>query len=79
MGQIKSRNTGFMTIFGPPLVVIAVIAMGLFFYYRVYGASSSRYDNAMSNCVRDRTFWNNSSREREEATVSCSREIPGGQ
>ncbi len=73
------RNSGFMAVAIPPLVVIFVVAAGLLLYYRFYGASSSQYDNAMSNCVRDRTLWANSSTDKEAATASCSRDIPGGE
>jgi hypothetical protein len=79
MDRTRPRNSGFLAVVLPPLVVIGVIVLGLAVYYQFYGVSSSQYDNAMSNCVRDKTFWNNSSRDKEEATVACARDVPGGQ
>jgi hypothetical protein len=71
-----SQKQGFLSGFIPPLIVAAVIAVGLLIYYRQYGDSASRYDSAMSNCVRQRTVLNKDSTAREEATASCTSEIP---
>ncbi|HET7084725.1 MAG TPA: hypothetical protein VFI23_08150 [Rhizomicrobium sp.] len=78
MNSSGPRNSGFLAVALPPLVVIVVIGVGLMVYYRFYGASSSQYDSAMSNCVRDKTLWTSSSREKEEATVACAGSVPGG-
>ena len=71
-----SQKKDFLAGFIPPLIVAAVIAVGLLIYYRQFGDSDSRYDSAMSNCVRQHTFLNKDSTAREEATASCNNEIP---
>jgi hypothetical protein len=78
MARIKSRDEGFLAKFGPPIFVAAIIAGGVYVYYRINGASDTRYNNAISNCVSARTFGNNTSSAREEATTSCVRDTPGG-
>ena len=76
MRAVQSERRKFLAGFLPPLIVAAVIAGGLLLYYKQYGASSSSYDNAISKCVRDHTFWNQNSTAREEATAACVRDIP---
>jgi hypothetical protein len=78
MNRPYARKPNIFAMILPPLVVIVVIGAGLLLYYQFYGASSSQYDSAMSNCVRQRTMLSDSSSDKEEATVSCSRDIPGG-
>ena len=76
MNATRSEKKDFWAGFAPPLIVAAVIAAGLLLYYRDYGDSSSRYNSAISNCVREHTFGNNNATAREEATASCVRDIP---
>ncbi len=76
MGRAVSGKSGFLAGFIPPFIVAAVIGAGLLIYYHTFGASDARYDRAISNCLRERTFGNASSTAREEATLSCARDIP---
>jgi hypothetical protein len=78
MASGESRNSGFLARFGPPIFVIAIVLGGLYIYYRVYGDSDTRFDRAISSCVNARTFGNDTSSAREEATASCLRDTPIG-
>jgi hypothetical protein len=77
--KVKPRNRTLMSRLGPPVVVAAIMAGGLYLYYREYGDTSSAYDRAIADCVQSRTRVVNTSRAREEATIACVRQTPGGQ
>jgi len=76
MNATRSQKKDFWAGFTPPLIAAAVIAAGMLIYYRFYGDSESRYDKAISTCVREHTFWTKDATIREEATAACVRDIP---
>ncbi len=62
---------------------IVVTAIGVFVYLfahsrHQYGDTSTDYERAMADCVRDRTRHSNSDYANDEATAACVKDIPGG-
>jgi len=73
--SIKSRNRALLIVFVPPLLLIAVIVAGLYYYDVKYGNPATVYDQAISECVRDRTRVSASSADQDQMTPDCVREM----
>ena len=61
-------------VFAPPILLFLLIVGGIYFYNHKFSDSSSAYDQAISDCVRDRTRVATSSSVQEQATSDCVRE-----
>jgi len=67
-----------LSIFGPPVLLLLLIVGGMYFYNHQYGEPASAYDQAIADCVRDRTRVATTSGVQEQATSDCVREAPSG-
>jgi len=77
--NLQSRNRVMLSAFAPPILLFLLIVVGIYFYNHKFGDPSSAYDQAISDCVRDRTRVAASSTVQEQATSDCVREsIPDG-
>jgi hypothetical protein len=61
-------------VFGPPVLLFLLIVGGLYLYNEKFGDSPSTYDQAISDCVRDRTRVSASTDVQEQVTSDCVRE-----
>lgn len=77
--SLQSRNRVLLSMFGPPVLLFLLIVGGIYFYDHHYGEPASAYDQAIAECVRDRTRVATSSDAQEQATSDCVRETPLGQ
>ena len=77
--SLQSRNRVLLSMFGPPVLLFLLIVGGIYFYDHKYGEPASAYDQAIADCVRDRTRVATTSDAQEQATSDCVRETPSGQ
>jgi hypothetical protein len=72
--NLESRNRAMLAAIAPPVLLFLLIVAGIFFYNHKFGETASAYDQAISDCVRDRTRVATSSSVEEQATSDCVRE-----
>jgi len=77
--SLQSRNRVLLSMFGPPVLLFLLIVGGIYFYDHKYGEPASAYDQAIADCVRDRTRVATTSDAQEQATSDCVRETPSSQ
>lgn len=91
MGRVKwkananvKREETFLKRFRLHIAAAAIVvtAIGVFVYLFAhsryqYGDTSTDYERAMADCVRDRTRHSNSDYANDEATAACVKDIPG--
>ena len=70
--NLQSRNRAMLGVFGPPVLIFLLIVAGLYFYNGKNGDSSSAYDRAISDCVRDHTRVSTASQD--QAASDCVRD-----
>jgi hypothetical protein len=61
-------------VFGPPILLLLLIVAGIYIYQVKFGDKSAAYDDAISECVRDRTRVAASSGVQDRATSDCVRD-----
>ena len=77
--DLQSRNRALLGVFAPLILLFLAIVAGIYFYNHQFGDASSAYDQAISDCVRDRTRVTTSSTVQDQATSDCVREtLPDG-
>lgn len=74
------RAKSVLERFGVPVLVVAILATGLFVYYRVFGEGVIAHDRAISDCVAEHRRASDTADMREAATALCVRiHAPPGQ
>ena len=71
---LKSRNRAMLGVFGPPILLLVLIVVGIYVYNAKFGDKAAAYDDAISECVRDRTRVATSSAVQDQATSDCVRD-----
>jgi nitrogen fixation-related uncharacterized protein len=91
MGRVKwkakanvKREETFLRRFRLHIAVAAIVftVVGVFVYLfahsrHQYGDTSTDYERAMAECLRDRTRHSDSDYANDEATAACVKDIPG--
>ena len=71
---LQSRNRALLGVFAPPILLLILIVAGIYIYNAKFGDKAAAYDDAISECVRDKTRVANSSTVQDQATSECVRE-----
>ena len=72
--DLQSRNRALFGVFGSLVLLFLLIIAGLYLYNRTHGDPSSAYDQAISDCVRDRTRVSDTSGAQDRAASDCVRD-----
>jgi hypothetical protein len=72
--NLQARNRAMLGLFLPTLLLLLLIVAGIYIYKTNNAASSSAYEDVISDCVRDRTRVSTSSGVQDKATSDCVRD-----